>query len=111
MTNEKKTPIAVVGMAGLFPGASNLDTFWQNIANKKDTSTEVPPGRWIAGPDDMFHPHPMPDKAFSKRACLIQDFKFDPKGLDLDQDVLNALDPLHQMALHTGREALLSCDT
>ncbi|MFZ0483434.1 MAG: beta-ketoacyl synthase N-terminal-like domain-containing protein, partial [Desulfobacterales bacterium] len=99
MTNEKKIPIAVVGMSGLFPGASNLDTFWQNIANKKDTSTEVPPGRWITGPDDMFHPHPMPDKAFSKRACLIQDFKFDPKGLDLDQEVLNSLDPLHQMVL------------
>ena len=111
MTNGKKTPIAVVGMAGLFPGASDLETFWQNIVNKKDATIEVPPGRWIAGPDDMVHPHPMPDKAFSKRACLIQDFKFDPKGLDLDQDVLNALDPLHQMALHTGRDALFSCNT
>ena len=109
MTNEKKPPIAVVGMAGLFPGASDLDTFWQNIVNKKDTTAEVPPERWIAGPDAMFHPDPMPDKAFSKRACLIQDFKFDPKGLDLDKDLLNALDPLHQMALHTGRDALSSC--
>ncbi|MGA9177599.1 MAG: beta-ketoacyl synthase N-terminal-like domain-containing protein [Desulfobacterales bacterium] len=111
MTNEKKIPIAVVGMSGLFPGASDLDTFWQNIVNKKDTTIEVPPGRWIADPDDMVHPHPMPDKAFSKRACLIQDFKFDPKGLDLDQEVLNSLDPLHQMVLHTGRDALLSCNT
>jgi PfaB family protein len=110
MTNEKKTPIAVVGMAGLFPGASNLDTFWQNIVNKKDTTIEVPPGRWIANLDDMVHPHPRPDKAFSKRACLIQDFKFNPKGLDLDQDLLNALDPLHQMALHTGKNALSSCN-
>ena len=109
MTNEKKTPIAVVGMAGLFPGASDLDTFWQNIVNKKDTTGEVSPGRWIAGPDDMFHPDPMPDKTFSKRACLIQDFKFDPKGLDLDKDLLDTLDPLHQMALHIGRDALSSC--
>ncbi len=111
MTNEKKTPIAVVGMAGLFPGASDLDTFWENIVNKKDTTGEVPPGRWIAGPDAMVYPDPMPDKAFSKRACLIQDFTFDTKGLDLDKDLLNALDPLHQMALHTGRDALLSCNT
>ena len=111
MTNETKTPIAVVGMAGLFPGASDLDTFWQNIVNKKDTTAEVPPGRWIAGPDAMVHPNLMPDKAFSKRACLIQDFKFNPQGLDLDKDLLNALDPLHQMALHTGRDALSSCNT
>ncbi|MBW2605363.1 MAG: type I polyketide synthase [Deltaproteobacteria bacterium] len=111
MTNEKKTPIAVVGMAGLFPGALDLDTFWQNIVNKKDTAIEVPPGRWIADPDDMVHPGPMPDKALSKRACLIQDFKFDHKGLDLDEGLLDALDPLHRMALHTGREALSSCVT
>ena len=111
MTNEKKTPIAVVGMAGLFPGASDLDTFWENIVTKKDTTGEVPPGRWIAGPGAMVHPDLMPDKALSKRACLIHDFKFNPQGLDLDIDLLNALDPLHQMALHIGRDALLSCNT
>jgi len=111
MTNENKIPIAVVGMAGLFPGASDLDTFWQNIVNKKDTTDEVPRGRWIADVDDMVHPAYTPDKTFSKRACLIQDFKFDPKGLDLDEDLLNVLDPLHQMTLHTGRDALLSCVT
>ncbi|MGA8181053.1 MAG: beta-ketoacyl synthase N-terminal-like domain-containing protein [Desulfobacterales bacterium] len=110
MSNKKKISIAVVGMAGLFPGAPDLYTFWQNIVNKKDTAIEVPLGRWIAGLDDMVHPDPMPDKAFSKRACLIQDFTFDPQGLDLDENLLNALDPLHRMALHTGRNALSSCN-
>jgi PfaB family protein len=107
----KKTPIAVVGMAGIFPGASDLNTFWQNIVDKVDTTCEVPRSRWIAEPDFMVHPDPMPDKAFSKQACLIDDFKFDPQGIDLDKDLLKALDPLHQMALHTGREALSSCVT
>ena len=111
MTHKKKTPIAVVGMAGLFPGASDLDTFWQNIVNKKDTNGDVPPGRWIADSADMVHPDPMPDKAYSKRACLIQEFKFDTQGLDLDENLLKALDPLHQMALHSGRDALSSCNT
>ncbi len=108
---SKKTPIAVVGMAGLFPGASDLNTFWQNIVDKIDTTCEVPRNRWIAEPDFMYHPDPMPDKAFSKQACLINDFIFDPRGIDLDKDLLNALDPLHQMALHIGREALSSCVT
>jgi PfaB family protein len=110
MPKENKMPIAVVGMAGIFPGASDVDTFWQNILDKKDNTIEVPPGRWIAGLEDMVHPDPMPDKAISNQACLVQDFKFDPKGLDLDEDVLNDLDPLHRMALHVGRDALLSCD-
>ena len=56
MTNDKKTSIAVVGMAGLFPGASDLNTFWQNIVDKVDTACEVPRGRWIAEPDFMVHP-------------------------------------------------------
>jgi len=98
-------------MAGLFPGASDLNTFWQNIVDKVDTACEVPRGRWIAEPDFMVHPDPMPDKAFSKQACLINDFDFNPQGIGLDNDLLNALDPLHQMALHTGREALSSCVT
>ena len=108
---KKRTPIAVVGMACLFPGAPDLNTFWQNIVNKVDATVEVPSDRWIVEPDFMYHSDPMPDKAFSKRSCLIHDFKFDPKGIDLDEKLLKELDPLHQMVLSTGREALSSCVT
>ncbi len=108
---KKRTPIAVVGMACLFPGAPDLNTFWQNIVNKVDTTGEVPADRWIVEPDLMYHSDSYPDKTFSKRACLINDFKFDPKGIDLDEELLKELDPLHQMVLHTGHEALSSCVT
>ncbi|MBW2164861.1 MAG: hypothetical protein JRG74_01810 [Deltaproteobacteria bacterium] len=33
MKNEKKLPIAVVGMAGVFPEAPDIDIFWNNIIN------------------------------------------------------------------------------
>jgi acyl transferase domain-containing protein/3-hydroxymyristoyl/3-hydroxydecanoyl-(acyl carrier protein) dehydratase len=108
---KKRTHIAVVGMACLFPGAPDLDTFWQNIVNKVDTTGEVPGDRWIVEPDLMYCLDSYPDKTFSKRACLINDFKFDPKGIYLDEELLKELDPLHQMVLHTGREALSSCVT
>jgi len=108
---KKRMPIAVVGMAGLFPGAPDLDMFWQNIINKVDSCGEVPARRWIVAPDSIYAPEPEPDKTFSKRACLIRDFKFDPQGLDLDQDLLQALDPLHQMVLHAGRKAFADCKT
>jgi acyl transferase domain-containing protein len=106
---KKRTSIAVVGMAGLFPGAPDIDTFWQNIINKIDTTVDVPEDRWIIEPDLMYHSDPMPDKTFSKRACLINDFQFDPKGIDIDENLLDALDPLHQMVLQTGRKALDNC--
>ena len=31
--------IAIVGMAGRFPGASTLDRFWQNIATGTESIT------------------------------------------------------------------------
>ena len=99
-------PIAVVGMAGLFPGADSLDIFWQNIINRVDATAEVHPDRWDVDPDSMVAPVPQPDKAYSKRCCQITDFKFDPSGIDLDTNLLSALDPLYQMVLHVGRQAL-----
>ena len=104
-------PIAVVGMAGLFPGASDLATFWENIIGKVDTAAEVPENRWIANPAAMVDPVPAPDKAYGSRCCLIHDFEFDPEGFDAEKAFLAGLDPLHQMVLHVGRETYRSCVT
>ena len=97
---KKQAPIAVVGMSGIFPGANNLDIFWQNIINKVDSTCEVPDDRWIVDPDAIYDPTPVPDKAFSKQACLVKDFVFDPEGFDLDKGLLSELDPLFHMVLH-----------
>lgn len=39
-------PIAVIGMAGRYPGASNLDVFWQRMCNGVDAVSEIPSDRW-----------------------------------------------------------------
>jgi acyl transferase domain-containing protein/1,4-dihydroxy-2-naphthoyl-CoA synthase/acyl carrier protein len=38
--------IAVIGMAGRFPMAADLDGFWDNIANGRNCVSEIPPTRW-----------------------------------------------------------------
>ncbi|PEU18951.1 polyketide synthase, partial [Bacillus wiedmannii] len=38
--------IAIVGMSGKFPMASNLDEFWGNISEGKDCIREIPKERW-----------------------------------------------------------------
>ncbi|CAM2011293.1 non-ribosomal peptide synthetase [Acanthopleuribacter pedis] len=38
--------VAVVGMAGRFPMAENIDQFWQNIRDGRDCITEIPADRW-----------------------------------------------------------------
>ncbi|MDN3268137.1 SDR family NAD(P)-dependent oxidoreductase [Streptomyces sp. MA15] len=39
-------PIAVVGLAGRFPGAPDAETFWRNLIAGRDMVTEVPAERW-----------------------------------------------------------------
>ena len=99
-------PIAVVGMAGLFPGASNLEDFWHNIINQISADVDVGEDRWSIDPDSMYHSGIQVDKAYSKRCCLIKDFNFDPAGINLDQSLIASLDPLYHIVLHCGREAI-----
>jgi acyl transferase domain-containing protein/3-hydroxymyristoyl/3-hydroxydecanoyl-(acyl carrier protein) dehydratase len=99
------TPIAIVGLGGVFPEALDLDTFRDNIFAKVDATRPVPPGRWIIEPRDAYDPRPAPDKAYSDRACFVEGFSFDPAGLDVDPNLLRDLDPLYSMVLQVGRQA------
>ena len=38
--------IAIIGMSGRFPGASNLDVFWKNLCDGSDCISEIPVDRW-----------------------------------------------------------------
>ncbi|MTV56388.1 SDR family NAD(P)-dependent oxidoreductase, partial [Massilia buxea] len=38
--------IAIVGLAGRYPGADDIDTFWQRLADGHDAVGEIPPERW-----------------------------------------------------------------
>jgi polyketide synthase PksN len=39
-------PIAIIGMAGQFPDADDLEEFWANLAAGRDSVREVPAERW-----------------------------------------------------------------
>ena len=45
-TERRAEPIAIIGMAGRFPGAPDLDAFWEALHTGRDLVTEVPPDRW-----------------------------------------------------------------
>ena len=90
---------------GFSPGARDLDEFWQNILAAKDSAIEVGADRWRLKPDELYSPTLEADKVNSRRACLIQDFKFNPDGFNVDEDLLNRLDPMYQILLHAGRDA------
>jgi len=38
--------VAIIGLAGVFPQARDIDAFWHNLAQGRDCIVEVPPERW-----------------------------------------------------------------
>jgi acyl transferase domain-containing protein len=98
-------------MDGIFPGAPNLDTFWQNIVDGIDQSAPVPDSRWIAPSQDRLSTALVPDRPYSRHACLVNNFTFHPGAFSLDPDLTRHLDPVHQLTLTAGKRAFLSCVT
>ena len=39
--NSKNTEIAVIGMAGRFPGADSISEFWRNICDGKESISQL----------------------------------------------------------------------
>ena len=44
--NSGENDIAVIGMSGIFPGADNLEIFWNNLIAGKNVLQEIPKYRW-----------------------------------------------------------------
>ncbi len=100
-------PIAIVGFGGVFPGAQDLDGFWNIIRHGIDTSRPVPPGRWIVDPRRIQDPTPgAPDRVYTDRGCFVEAGPPDLAGLDLPPGLVENLDPSVQLLLEAGRQAL-----
>src|SRR5262249_1061350 len=67
----------IVGMVCFYPGARNTAEFWQNILDKHNAVTEVPPSHW----DWRLYYDADPrarDKIISKWGGFLEDVPFDP---------------------------------
>ncbi len=105
-TTDRTERVAIVGIGGIFPGAPDLDTYWKNIAKGIDSGRAVPKGRSFLRPETAFDPEgPKADRVYSTWGCFIEDFQFDPTGLNLDPNFLEKLDPLFHLGLHASRMA------
>lgn len=105
------SPIAIVGLGGIFPQAPDLETFQRNILAGKYAAKEAPPGRWTLSAADAFTPQPVLDRLYSTRACFVDETEFDLRGLRIDEGLLSGLDPLYPMVLHAGRQAFAQAVT
>ena len=70
--SQSSDDIAIIGMACIYPGASNLKLFWQNILSKVDAVSD-PPESWRA--DHFFDPESKSnDRIYCKRGGFIEEF-------------------------------------
>ncbi|WP_431874894.1 SDR family NAD(P)-dependent oxidoreductase [Micromonospora marina] len=98
--------IAVIGMAGRFPGAPDLDTFWDNLAAGRSAIREVPPERWdLTG---LYDPDPAaPGRTRSRWAALLDDVDaFDAGLFRISPLEAEAMDPQQRIFLEQAWAAL-----
>jgi len=99
-------PIAIVGVGGILPGAADLDGFWELVREGRSAAHEVPAGRWVLDPAQVWDSQRgLPDKVVSRRACLLRDATLHLDGLAIPDALLAALDPMVLLALHAGNDA------
>ncbi len=94
-------PIAVIGIAGQFPQAKNLDEFWANLAEGRNCIDEVSDARWSLG--DCFQAGtPTPGKTNSKWFGALDEYDlFDPLFFNISPTEAECMDPQQRMFLQT----------
>lgn len=99
-------PIAIVGMACRFPGASDLNTFWDQLISGTCATFECPPGRQDGRVGQLYA-----DTAACPSACRFGAFltdidQFDAEFFRISPSEAEFLDPQQRMMLETSWKAL-----
>ncbi len=101
----QKSPIAIIGMACLFPQSKNLQEYWEKILHKIDCITDVPSSRWDV--ESYYDPDPKaPDKTYCKRGGFIPEVDFNPMEFGLPPNILEVTDISQLLSLVVAKQAL-----
>jgi phthiocerol/phenolphthiocerol synthesis type-I polyketide synthase C len=102
MTDES---IAIVGASCRFPGAENLDEFWQLLASAGDAVSEIDDRRWST----RFYYHPNrsePGKSYTWSAGLISGVDlFEPSFFGISPREAAQIDPQQRLLLELAWHA------
>lgn len=91
--------IAIIGISGCFPGAADIDHFWENLRAGKDSITTVPKGRWDW---QAYYGNPAtsPNTTNIKWGGFIDDMEtFDARFFNISPKEATYMDPQHRLLL------------
>ncbi len=104
--DDPATDIAIIGMAGRFPGANNIEEFWENLkagvesitffTDQELEASGVAP-EWLSNPD------------YVKAGGILDDIElFDADFFECTPREAQIMDPQHRLLLECAYEALES---
>ncbi|HEX6969188.1 MAG TPA: SDR family NAD(P)-dependent oxidoreductase [Micromonosporaceae bacterium] len=99
-------PIAIVGMAGRFPGADSVEELWRLLLDGRDGVGPVPPDRWDAAA--LHDPDPVSvGTVTTDQGGFLRDIvRFDAGFFDIPAREADSLDPQHRLLLECAWHAL-----
>src|SRR5207248_1464001 len=109
-SSEEKTTgaldIAIIGLAGRYPGAQNVQQFWENLREGRDSITEIPADRW----DHSLYfdqEKNKPGKTYSKWGGFLEGMEqFDPLFFAISPLDAEGMDPQERLFLQCAYETL-----
>ncbi|GER89942.1 hypothetical protein KDW_41040 [Dictyobacter vulcani] len=97
--------IAIVGMSGRYPGAPDLNQYWDNLAHARTSVREIPKSRWDVNRyyDPRLH---QKGKIYCKSMGVLEDIeRFDPLFFNISPSEAEVMDPQHRIFLQEGYKA------
>lgn len=102
---QKREPIAIIGISGRFPGADNMNAYWDNLTKGKSSICEIPKSRW----DMKKYFDPQIGKEghmYCKWMGMLDDVEyFDPMFFEITPSEAEAMDPQHRLFLQEAYRA------
>lgn len=98
--------IAIIGLAGRYPGARNMEEFWSCLASGQDLIREIPDERWDHR--EFYHPaRNTIGKTYCKHGGFIDDVdKFDPLFFGISPREAIGMEPQERLFLECAYETL-----
>ncbi|WP_435864730.1 SDR family NAD(P)-dependent oxidoreductase, partial [Streptomyces sparsogenes] len=98
--------IAVIGLAGRYPMADDVDEFWANLLEGRDCVTEIPDDRWDR--DRWYDPDPAaPGLAHTRWGGFLRDVdRFDPLFFGISPRQAELMDPQERLFLQNAWHVL-----
>ncbi|QNV57856.1 Polyketide synthase PksN [Paenibacillus polymyxa E681] len=106
MPSENKDVIAIVGISGRYPGAEDVQQYWDNLALGKNSIIEIPKDRWDVS--QYYDPRPAQEgKINCKWLGVLEDMEyFDPLFFNISPTEAEGMDPQQRIFMQEAYKAI-----